>query len=210
MIKYLVGGEPRNQFFKTYSHRDWRQLNWRDNYGVARACENLSSKNLTQHDILRLIYAGRSDLVKQVFAACYYLYIIALIRIKQKQVKSFVSANWMAALTRIETQLSEFVQDRYFLLLVRLAKPTDITLSVLPLLIAEAILARMAVRIRDSLDEIYGILSASNSVHLMCHEFIVNLLSGAKGLSMPLRSVDRLVDNYLHVERERQGGDWQL
>jgi hypothetical protein len=55
--------------------------------------------------------------------------------------------------------LTEFLQDRYFVLLVRLSRPTDIIMTVVPLLIAEAILESFQRTINDNIDEIYGVLS---------------------------------------------------
>ena len=67
----------------------------------------------------------------------------------------------------------------------------------LPLLIAKAIYEMLKYEVMDQLQDVYGILGQQSHLHLLCHQFVVNMLSSAKGLDMPLRSVDKLVSDYL-------------
>ena len=82
LAAYLSGGEARRKFLETHDKREWRQSQWSKFGLLVEMCNYLSSKNLSRRDVLRIIMVCRSDLVRQIYASCYYLYIIALIKIK--------------------------------------------------------------------------------------------------------------------------------
>ena len=81
---YLSGGEARRKFLETHDKREWRQSQWSKFGLVVEMCNYLSSKNLSRRDVLRIIMVCRSNLVRQMYASSYYLYVIALTKIKQR------------------------------------------------------------------------------------------------------------------------------
>lgn len=82
-------------------------------------------------------------------------------------------------------------------MLVRLHKPKDRVLQVLPLLIAKTISHMLSYFLKDSVEEIYGILGHPEDCKLFCYQFCFNLLSGGKAMELHLAAIDKLVDGYI-------------
>ena len=84
-----------------------------------------------------------------------------------------VQDDWQEFGGNIKKKLEDVVYEKYRLLMIRLFKPKDIILEVVPLLIARSIHFIWRDNIQDSFEELYGMVDFKKDHILFLYQYVI-------------------------------------